>query len=81
MKTPQRVRKKKPNRQKTACDLKERFTHCGQVLLGETFVLSPLLDDFAHLQGDSIMVQLFCLSVQFGSVLCHQVLFVLPRRP
>lgn len=65
----------------TACDLDAVFTHSGQVLLGETLVLSALLDDFAHLQGDSLMVQLLRLSVQFRSVLCHQVLFVLPRRP
>lgn len=56
-------------------------TYCGQVLLCHALALPTLLDDFAHLQGNSVMVQLFCLSVELGCVLCDEVLFVLSCCP
>lgn len=57
------------------------YTHSGQIFLGQAFLLPALLDDFAHLQGHPVMVQLLSLPVQFGCILCHQMLFVLPCRP
>lgn len=57
------------------------YTHSGQVFLGHASLLSAKLNDLAHLQGDPVMVQLLCLPVQFGCVLCHKMLFVLPCRP
>lgn len=56
-------------------------TYCGQVLLCHALALPTLLDYFAHLQGNSVMVQLFCLSVELGCVLCDEVLFVLACCP
>lgn len=56
-------------------------THRGQVLLCEALALPALLDHFAHLQGNSVMVQLLCFPVKLGCVLCNEVLFVLARRP
>lgn len=43
--------------------------HRGQVLLREALALPALLDDLAHLQGHTVMVQLLCLAVQLGCVL------------
>lgn len=57
------------------------YTHCGQVLLCHALALSALLDHFAHLQRNSVMVQLFCFSVELGRVLCNKVLFVLACCP
>lgn len=53
----------------------------GQILLGHALALPALLDHFAHLQGNSVMVQLFCLPVELGCVLCNEVLFVLACCP
>lgn len=53
-------------------------THSGQVFLSQAFLLPALLNDLAHLKGNPVMVQLFGLPVQFGCVLCHKMLFVLP---
>lgn len=56
-------------------------THGGQILLGHALALPALLDHFAHLQGNSVMVQLFCLPIELGCVLCNEVLFVLACCP
>ncbi|TNN83233.1 hypothetical protein EYF80_006566 [Liparis tanakae] len=53
----------------------------GQVFLGHVFLLSALLDVLPHLMGNPVVVQLLCLPVQLGRVLCDQMLFVLPGRP
>lgn len=55
--------------------------YSGQVLLGQTLVLSAFLDHFAYFQWHALVVKLLRLVVQFGRVLCHQMLFILPRRP
>lgn len=56
-------------------------THGGQVLLCHALALPALLDHFAHLQGDAVVVQLLRLPVELGRVLCNKVLFVLARCP
>lgn len=56
-------------------------THSGQVLLRHALALPALLDHFAHLQRDSVMVQLLCFSIELGRVLCDEVLFVLACCP
>lgn len=56
-------------------------THSGQVFLGQAFVLPAFLNNLAHFQGNSVVVQLLSFPVQFSRVLRHKVLFVLPSRP
>lgn len=40
----------------------------GQVLLGETFSLSALLDQLADVHANRVMMQLFGFSIQLGGV-------------
>lgn len=52
------------------------ITHSGQIFLAKSFIVAPLLDELADLQGNFIVLQLFVLAIELGGILGNDMLLV-----
>lgn len=50
--------------------------HRGQILLGQSLVAASLLNQFADVQWNLVVLQLFTFAIQFSGVFRDDMLFV-----